>query len=178
MGALPWIAPLLERLSPEQVKVSEPGTPKYLDEAALTTPSVALSNSSREVLRMANAVEAMLRGSQEAFETPDRDRIRETSKLDHAVDRLYGGVQRYLGAISSEHLSEAEARRISEILAVAINLEHAGDIIDKNLMVLGEKALHGAIKLTPGRWSETFAIAIRSCWITFASALRSSCLET
>jgi phosphate:Na+ symporter len=149
IGPLPWLARLLQWLFPDKVEASDPGTPQYLDEAALATPSVALSNAAREVLRMADVVEAMLRGSQDAFHRDDRDKVAEISRMDDIIDRLYGALQRYLGAISQETLSEAEAQRLSEILALAINLEHAGDIIDKNLMELAAKRIKDQRKLPP-----------------------------
>ena len=63
---LPWIAKLLLKLFPEKLRASDPGMPQYLDKDALDTPSVALSNAAREVLRMVDTVEihaAQLAGS-------------------------------------------------------------------------------------------------------------------
>ena len=68
---LPLIARLLLRLFPAAVKASDPGVPQYLDMDALDTPSVALSNAAREVLRMADVVETMLRSSQDLFREGD-----------------------------------------------------------------------------------------------------------
>lgn len=154
IGPLPAIARLLTRMFPERIQASDPGTPQYLDEAALADPTVALSNASREVLRMADVVESMLRGVQDAFHHDDRDRIAEISRMDDILDRLYGAIQRYLGAISHETLERAEAQRVSEILALAINLEHIGDIIDKNLTELAAKRISHQLKLPPSALSD------------------------
>ncbi len=147
IGVLPWIARVLTRLLPDTIATGDPGAPLYLDEAALETPTVAVSNASREVLRMADIVAAMLRGSQEAFHRDDRDKIAAVVRMDDRVDRLYGAIQRYLGAMRHEILNEEEARRVSQILALAINLEHVGDIIDKNLMELASKRITNQLKL-------------------------------
>jgi len=144
---LPWIAKLLVKTFPEKLRASDPGTPQYLDKDALDTPSVALSNAAREVLRMADTVEIMLRGSQDLFREDDISRVAEVSRTDDVVDRLYSAIRRYLSSINHEALSEAEAKRLSDILAFAINLEHIGDIIDKNLMELAAKRIKNHLRL-------------------------------
>lgn len=148
VGPLPAMARLLTRLLPEAPKTSDPGAPLYLDDAALTTPTVAVSNASREVLRMADVVAAMLRGSGGAFRRDDRERIADVIRMDDTVDGLYGAIQRYLGAIPHDALSEDEAQRIADILALAINLEHIGDIVDKNLMELASKRINNHLRLS------------------------------
>lgn len=144
---LPWIATLLLKLFPEKMRASDPGTPQYLDKDALDTPSVALSNAAREVLRMADTVEIMLRSSQDLFREDDISRVAEVSRTDDVVDRLYSAIRRYLSSINHEALSEVEAKRLSDILTFAINLEHIGDIIDKNLMELAAKRIKNHLRL-------------------------------
>jgi phosphate:Na+ symporter len=148
IGLLPVVARTLGALVPDRVAASDPGLPRYLDEAALATPAVALSNASREVLRMADFVEAMLRGSQDGFRHDDRDRLAAVSRMDDTLDRLFGAVQRYLGAIPREALSPAEAQRLADVLAFAINLEHVGDIVDKNLIELARKRIVRSLRLS------------------------------
>ncbi|MFC1458513.1 Na/Pi cotransporter family protein [Microvirga arabica] len=144
---LPWIAKLLVRLLPEKLQASDPGVPQYLDKDALDTPSVALSNAAREVLRMVDTVDAMLRSSQDLFREDDISRVDQVSRTDDVLDRLFSAIRRYLSSINHEALSEAEAKRLSDILAFAINLEHVGDIIDKNLMELAAKRIKNHLRL-------------------------------
>lgn len=144
---LPSIARLLLKVFPERVRASDPGMPQYLDKDALDTPSVALSNAAREVLRMADTVESMLRSSQDLFREDDISRVDAVSRTDDVLDRLFSAIRRYLSSINHEALSEAEARRLSDILSFAINLEHVGDIIDKNLMELAAKRIKNHLRL-------------------------------
>src|SRR5215469_7067480 len=74
---LNWIALLLKRFLPERAKPSSPATPLYLDEAALGTPSVALSCAAREVLHLGDLVETMLRHTMTALATDDRRLVAE-----------------------------------------------------------------------------------------------------
>ncbi|MDB5592336.1 Na/Pi cotransporter family protein [Enterovirga sp.] len=149
IALLPLLARLLRTLFPDRAAAADPGAPIYLDETALATPSVALANASREVLRMADVVEEMLRGSQGAFHRDDREKIAEISRKDDVLDRLYVATQRYIGMIAHENLSAAEARRITETLALAINLEHVGDIVEKNLMEMAAKRIRNQQRLSP-----------------------------
>ena len=54
---------LLVRVLPERKLPADPSVPRYLDETALDTPSLAIANAARETLRMGDTVEAMLRQS-------------------------------------------------------------------------------------------------------------------
>ena len=147
LGLLPAMARWLQRLFPSRAGTLDPGAPQYLDEGALAMPAVALANAAREVLRMADIIDGMLRGSQDAFHHDDRDRILATSKMDDTLDTLFQSIQRYLGAIGREQLGDSEARRLSDTLALAINLEHIGDIIDRNLMDIASKRISSGIAL-------------------------------
>jgi phosphate:Na+ symporter len=154
IGFLPQIARLLVRFLPERPSAGNPGTPQYLDQAAISVPAVALSNAAREALRMADVVETMLVGTQESLHGDDRKRISEMSRMDDVVDSLHGALQRYIAAISRETLTDGEARRLSEIQAFAINLEHIGDIIDKNLTELAAKRMRLQLSLSPEGMAE------------------------
>src|SRR6202142_2393075 len=50
------IAELLGRVLPERKQPTDPSLPRYLDEAALETPRLALANAARETLRMGDFV--------------------------------------------------------------------------------------------------------------------------
>jgi phosphate:Na+ symporter len=149
IGLLPRLAPILIAFLPNRPKDADPGRPLYLDQGALAAPAVAVSNAARETLRMADQVGAMLKGARDSFHHDDAERVAAISRMDDTVDTLYREIQRYLGAIGLEQVGEAEAQRISEIMVLAINLEHIGDIVDKNLMELAAKRIKHGIRLGP-----------------------------
>lgn len=148
IGILPMLAAALRRALPDRAQ-NDPGAALYLDESALGTPSVALANAAREVLRMADIVETMLRGSQGAFHRDDREKIAAISAMDDVLDQLYVSVQGYVGLIAQESLNAAEAKRLAETIALAINLEHIGDIVEKNLMEMARKRIDKGHRLSP-----------------------------
>lgn len=141
---LPLLGPLarlLERLLPERAAPADPGTPQYLDPRALDTPAVALACAARETLHMGDVVEGMFHRGMNALMTNDRKAVAEVSAMDDAVDRLHEAIKLYLIQLTRDSLEEHEGRRAMEIMSLSINLEHIGDIIDKNLMELAAKKI-------------------------------------
>jgi phosphate:Na+ symporter len=138
---LDGIANLLRWLVPDPAKRAAPSAPLYLDETAINTPSVALACAARETLHMGDVVEDMLRKAMTALMTNDRKLIAEVSRMDNIADRLDESIKLYVTKITREGLDERDSRRATEIISFAINLEHVGDIIDKNLMELALKKI-------------------------------------
>jgi phosphate:Na+ symporter len=138
---LSGLARQLERFLPERAKPKDLSTPLYLDESALAEPSVALSCAARETLHIGDVVESMLRQTMTALTIDDRKLVAEICRMDDAVDRLDEAVKLYVTKISRESLDAADGQRAMEIISFSINLEHVGDIIDKNLMELAAKKI-------------------------------------
>ncbi len=149
IGLLDPMAALLKRLLPDRVQEANPARPRYLDETALETPSLALADAARETLRMGDMVETMLRKVMTAVMTNDRALVDQVSKTDNAVDGLDEAIRLYLTKLTRGSLDEREGKRAMEIIAFAINLEHIGDIIDKNLSELATKKIKRRFQFSP-----------------------------
>ena len=138
---LPAFARLLQWLLPPPAAPSDPSDPIYLDVAAIGTPSLALTSAARETLHMGDLVETMLRDTMIALMTDDRKLVSAIERMDNAVDKLHEAIKLYVTRITRESLDDREGTRAMEVIAFAINLEHIGDIIDKNLMELAAKKI-------------------------------------
>jgi phosphate:Na+ symporter len=149
IGLLDGMARLLKRFLPSRVLEADPTRPRYLDESALETPSLALADASRETLRMGDAVETMLRRVMTAMMTNDRALVDQVSKMDNAVDGLDEAIKLYITKLTRGSLDEREGKRAMEIISFAINLEHIGDIIDKNLSELATKKIKRRFQFSP-----------------------------
>jgi phosphate:Na+ symporter len=141
IGLLDPMAKMLKKLLPNRVLEADPSRPRYLDESALETPSLALADAARETLRMGDLVEVMLRKVMAAIMTNDRALVDEVSRMDNTVDGLDEAIKLYLTKLTRGSLDEREGHRAMEIISFAINLEHIGDIIDKNLSELATKKI-------------------------------------
>jgi phosphate:Na+ symporter len=130
------MARFLIRMLPDPPKPADPGAPLYLESAALDAASIALTNASRETLRMADMVDSMLRGTLEALRQGDRRRATDISRAGRTVQRLGGAIRAYLADLGNEQPldDEQEGARAQEILSAVINLEHIGNLIANSLM--------------------------------------------
>ena len=157
LAFLPLVGPLArlaERLVPDAQTAEDPARPRHLDESALEAPSVAIAGALRETLRLGDLVEDMLCRSLEALRHDDERPIAEISRSDDQVDRLHTAIKLYLAKLGRGHLDEAESRRVNDMMAFAINLEHVGDIIDKSLMDLATKRLRHRLHFAPEDFRE------------------------
>lgn len=134
-------AKLATRLLPAVERDDDPLRPRYLDRQSMETPSVALAAAARETLHMGDIIEEMLRKSMAALLTDDRKLVAEVMRMDNAVDRLHEAIKLYVTEVTRESLDEEEGRRATDIISFTTNLEHIGDIIDKNLMELAAKKI-------------------------------------
>jgi phosphate:Na+ symporter len=149
IGLLNGMARLLTRLLPDRIAQDNPAQPRYLDESALETPSLALADASRETLHMGDTVETMLRKVMTAIMTNDKSLVDQVSRMDNIVDKLDEAIKLYVTKLTRGSLDEAEGKRAMEIVSFAINLEHIGDIIDKNLSELATKKIKRRLQFSP-----------------------------
>jgi phosphate:Na+ symporter len=149
IGPLDFLAGLLKKWLPDQPKATDPGTPIYLDATAAGTPAVALVCAAREVLRTGDLIETMLRQAMNALLNNDRKLVAEISRMDDAVDSLNDAVKLYVTRMTRDSLDDRDGYRAMEIISFSINLEHVGDIIDKNLMDLAAKKIRRGIIFSP-----------------------------
>jgi phosphate:Na+ symporter len=140
MPLLDPLAWLLSKMFTARAQVDDPSAPRYLDDNELETPALALANAARETLRMGDTVEVMLREVMGALMSNNRTTVVEVSRMDNIVDRLDEAIKLYVTKLTRGSLDDREGSRAMEIISFAINLEHVGDIIDKNLCeVAGKK---------------------------------------
>lgn len=144
------VAAVMLRLVPDAP--AAPDGPRHLDPAGIDTPAIALANAARETLRIGDRVATMLEGNLEALRRDDARLCAAAATLDDEVDRLNEAVKLYLARLSRPTLSETDAARASEIADYAVNLEHIGDIIDRNLrQIVSKKIRHHLSFSTEGR---------------------------
>jgi phosphate:Na+ symporter len=149
IGLLDPVAQLLIRFLPERQKPDDASVPRYLDDGALETPSLALANAARETLRMGDTVETMLRDVMTAIMDNDRKLAGDVERKDNIVDKLNEAIKLYITRLTRDSLDDSEGRRAMEIVSFTINLEHIGDIIDKNLCELAIKKIKGRFQFSP-----------------------------
>lgn len=153
-----WIGPigrLLDRLLPvPPATASDASAARYLDPVALGTPTLAIACAAREALRLGDLIESMLKNLLLVLRDNDGAAAQSLRRADDDVDRLYTSIKLFLTQISREALEEKEGRRWAEIMSITINLEHVGDIVDKNLLEMAEKKIRKRLSFSEAGMAE------------------------
>ncbi|HBU70160.1 MAG TPA: sodium:solute symporter [Elusimicrobia bacterium] len=137
----------------------KPFGPKYLDDILLETPSLALEQARKEVIREAEIVLVMLRESLKVFDERDL-KLRETvSLMDFRVDMLRNAIVKYLTKIGQGGLmNEEQSAQEIMLLYITADIETIGDIIDKNVLALARKKLENNLWFSDEGWQDIVAI--------------------
>lgn len=117
---------LVERLLPG-IDPTEQAGALYLDSNLLNTPSVALGQAARELVRMGNLATEMLDKSLAAFSASDRSYLAGVEQMEETIDQLERDIVDYLVRLSQNSLSNEQSARLNALLHVSSDLERIGD---------------------------------------------------
>lgn len=136
IGLLGMASKVLTRMFPEKPKASmETARPLFLDLGSLETPYLALANAAREILRMGDLVDALLRLVPIAFKRKGKAPADQARVLGRELDMLHEAVKAYLARLDRGDLTERDVIRLSDLIEFAVNLGHAGDILERRIML-------------------------------------------
>lgn len=143
IGFTTQIARLVEKLLPDRPHKDEvlEIRSKYLDLELLTTPSLALDRVRLEVLHMGEKVDDMLQRIMPAILDGNTTELNNIRAQDDEVDLLYEQIIDYMGQISKESLSGNQTDEFLALMDAVSNLENVGDLIETNLVELGQNRL-------------------------------------
>ncbi len=148
------IGSLLERILPSKAVDDDPGRPMYLDRKDLDTPAIALSDAKRETLRMADVLEQMLVDVITVLKTDDAKLLEKIREEDDILDRLYLEIKSYMAEVTQEFMDPKDVKEYMQILMFSTNIEHAGDVIDRNLLPLARKKIRNKYQFSEAGMKE------------------------
>lgn len=119
----------------------------FLDSQALESPSVALTNATREALRMTDEVGEMLQSFWAAHTQKSAVRIKSLRTQDDTVDHIHRELILYLSRIGD--LNDTDRKWHFTLLTYSSELEAIGDIIEKNLSNTISKQLAERLSFDP-----------------------------
>lgn len=162
VACLPLVGPierLLARLMPPAAVRPADEDPlrrraSALDRAVIGTPRLALASATRELLRMGELVEVMVRPTMDLFNGGEPAEIARVKAVDEDVNQAHSEIKLYLAEVNRGEMTSEEARRSIELTDFAINLEHAGDIVAKNLLPLAEERARKRWRFSDEGWGE------------------------
>jgi phosphate:Na+ symporter len=129
-----FVAAAMRRLVPDEKQEADRlASPRYLDIAAMATPSVALSNAMLETVRMSEVLDRMFDTALAALRTGSLETLKQLKPLDERLNAYQAALQSYLSDLAQQPLGAEDSRRILELTLYISNLEHACDVIHLNL---------------------------------------------
>jgi phosphate:Na+ symporter len=114
---------------------------QHLDAAALGTPAVALRLTRRELGRLGRRVVAMVRRGGTAALYGSASELDQLEADDDQVDALRAAIVSYLADLGRGELSDEQSDELAVLLAAADDLEAIGDVVETNLVLLGQRRL-------------------------------------
>ncbi|MHC5114476.1 MAG: Na/Pi cotransporter family protein, partial [Planctomycetota bacterium] len=137
LPALGLVTRLAERMiRPPSVEQAEPFAPKFIGQGPIGGMALALGQSRREILHMAEILRGMLDDVWTAMSHDDAALAREVGARDDYVDELDNQIKRYLTRLVREESDDYDADEQMRQLRYLTELETIGDIIDKNIAEL------------------------------------------
>jgi phosphate:Na+ symporter len=112
---------------------------EYIHDNTVNIPLLALSQAIKEVGRMSEKVTSMVDDSKSLLDKFELQKKYRLIEKDDEVDFLHENIIKFLTRISREELSSEQASKINQVVMIATDLEHIGDIISKMISTLAEK---------------------------------------
>ena len=122
-GVLVYLA---ERIIPGG-ETAEDGELQHLDERILETPSFAVENAVKEVVRMGSIAEQNAKLAVEALFEKDENKIQEVFEREKIINKLQHGINHYLVKLSNVSLSEKEHTEVTGLFHTVSDIERVGD---------------------------------------------------
>jgi len=115
--------------------------PKYLNDASLTVPVVALDQAQMELERMAGIFNASVKSSVPAILDADKAKIDELMGEEEKLNTLERAIRPYLAKVARRGLPEDATRRERMLIYITEHYEEAGDQLAKQLLQSGADML-------------------------------------
>jgi len=128
--------------------------PRYITAGPIDGSNLALSQSMREILRVADIVRGMQEDLWQALRKDDEELAKRVSERDDMVDRLDGDIKQFLARLDVHALDPDQAGERLRQLRYLSELESIGDLIDKNLCELALKKIRLRVSFTKEEWEE------------------------
>ena len=144
----------VKRVFPGKDRIADRFAARYLDPKASTTPDLAFVNASREILRIADIVEEMLKESLPLFFRGDLEEMERIRERDKEVDSLERQVRLYLARVSEKVMTEKQSEKEMRLHNFVSSLKTMGDVVVKNILVLAENKFQKGLAFSEVGWEE------------------------
>lgn len=149
IGFIGTFARLIQRLIPEKPEVlPEYATPKYLNDAFLETPALALDNIRLEAVRLGGYVEELIEMARPAVLSGGKEDLDKIVSRANELRMLHDAMTDYARKLYSTEMKSEEKRRLEALITVIVNLEHVGETVAVNMVSIGRERLEKRFKVS------------------------------
>jgi phosphate:Na+ symporter len=120
-------------------KEPPPFGPKFINDASLEVPVLALEQAHREILRLAGIVRGMLARSMELLVEPSAEGVQEIERDDDRVDVLEKAIRPFLAKVAQQGLEPQLSAREHGLIYVLQDFEGIGDVLTKEIAPVSGK---------------------------------------
>ncbi len=155
-----FIATLVTKLMPgEDIRLKR-GT-EFIDDKLLASPSIALSQAEKEVLRMGNLTAEMLEKSFSAMQDNKKESIAKVIELEGIVDDIFHAIDKFLNDGRFVNLNEKELTKLAYLKHSASDIERIADHAN-NLAELAERKQKKALQFSQDAQNELADITAKT----------------
>jgi phosphate:Na+ symporter len=168
-GVLAWLTTLIVRGEAGVVEVE----PKYLEEHLLSTPTIALEQARREVVRMIELAASAEDDASRAFFGDDASHLKQADQKEEAIDNLQNKITQYLIEVSRRELAPSESNELPVLLHSVNDIERIGDHAT-NLAEAAQRRIEGKLPFSAAAVEELRMMRseVRAMFETVIRALR------
>ncbi len=123
---VPQFADLVRKILKGDESVIERG-PKYLDARLISTPFMAVMQTKKEVVRMAELCLENLETAIAIFRGDKTKSIRRFDDIEDTIDEIEKAVSYYVAKVSQHDVSENQAKTLTSVISICADLERIGD---------------------------------------------------
>lgn len=113
--------------------------PKYIDERLLENPTIAINQTIKEVVRMANKAKENLQLSIDAFEKNDLELVSKVYENEKLINILNKSITTYLVKLNNLKLSDKQLNLVGSMFHVVNDIERIGDHAENIIDLTSEK---------------------------------------
>lgn len=124
-----YLVKVVERLVPGEEDGEKPAT-IYLDERIIETPSIAIGQTNKEVLRMGNIVLDSLKLAHRALMDREYREVEKILGTEVLINKIEREITEYLVKLSNAPISQEEHEEVNHLLYTINDIERIGDHVE------------------------------------------------
>ncbi|KAB2880250.1 sodium-dependent phosphate transporter [bacterium] len=145
---VPLTAKLITKLIPEKAE-GEEFKPKYLNNAYLETPDIALQQAQLEEGRLVDLVKQMYGEVLNLYKPDNEERLAKVRELLKNANMLENAIRRYLTRLSQKSISLSQSKQLMRVLLTIDDLRHISERIGLALAEQSERFVDNKWKFSP-----------------------------